>query len=306
MTAAAPRARPRTPARPALFLVALALGVLVTPGPAEADDAAQRQLLEQRIRLVAQLMADSPATQRIVASGNEQVLARLNEGRVHHSLAAERLARGDLAGAGQAVDEALRHIGAARRMVPDAPARTAALRQRYEQVSSSTERLLQAYRDRARRAPDHDNADLVAADMQLADARRLAAQSQYDNANRALARAEHHLLAGMTRLLNATTLDYSPSFSSQAEEFDYESNRYAALGDLVPLAVADLKPSPEAAALVERYVAAGRTLQAQAVRHAQAREYADALASIRNATAYVQRALLAAGLVTPAPTENPR
>ena len=70
-----------------------------------ADDPFARVQVEQKIRLVAKLITDSSAAQRIVASGNVEAVGRLDEARVHQALAEELLRRGDLAGARQAADD---------------------------------------------------------------------------------------------------------------------------------------------------------------------------------------------------------
>lgn len=112
---------------------ALAAALLVgAPCARAADDDAQRLQLEQKLKLVAKLVSDSPSAQRIATSGNAEAVAHLDEGRVHQALAADLLAKGDLAGARQAADHALHHLGMARRSVPDAPARREAARQRHE------------------------------------------------------------------------------------------------------------------------------------------------------------------------------
>lgn len=271
--------------------------------PARGDDAGPRQQIEQKLRLAEQLTSDSPTAQRIAASGHAQAIAHLDEGRVHHALARDLLARGDIAGALRAVDNALRHIGQARRLVPDAAARLAAARARYEQLSASTDRLLQAYRERARRQTGGGEAftESTATQTLLEQARRDAQQGRFEAALQALLRAQQQLLEGMGRLVTDATLDYTARFASPAEKFEHDLARYAGLEALLPLALAELRPTPDAQVLVERYASTGRTLHAQALRHALAGEHGQATATLESATLYLQRALLAAGLVTPTP-----
>lgn len=271
--------------------------------PARGDDAGQRQQIEQKLRLAEQLTSDSPSAQRIAASGHAQAIAHLDEGRVYHALARDLLARGDIAGARGAVDEALRHIGQARRMVPDAAARLAAARARYEQLSASTDRLLQAYRERARRQTGGGQTVTESTSTQtlLEQARQDARQARFDPALQALLQAQQQLLEDMGRLVTDATLDYTARFSSPAEKFEHDLARYAGLQELLPLALAQLRPNPDAQVLVERYASTGRTLHAQALRHALAGEHGQATAALENAMLYLQRALLAAGLVTPTP-----
>jgi hypothetical protein len=268
-----------------------------------ADD--PRVQVEQKLRLAAQLLADSPALQRISGSGNPQALAHLDEGRVHHALASEALVRGDFAGARREADEALRKLGLARRLVPDAAARHAAARQRYEQLSGGIERLIGAWRARTEAQPSADTGDLTAAVGLVATARQLAQEGRHEEANQNLLQAQGHVLAGMNRLLHATTLDYTLRPTHPAEEFEQELARHGGFADLLPLAMRELAPRADALKLLERYAETSRSLRAQALQQMRAGHAEAALDHIRNATLYVQRALLAAGLATPPATGNP-
>lgn len=288
-------------AGPALAL----LGVLALPvAMAAEDDAAARVQLEQRIRLTAQLMADHTTLQRIAASGNPQAAAHLNEGKVHHALAQDLLARGDLAGARRAADEALRHLGQARRLAPDTPARRAAARGRHEQMLANLDRLVQAWRERTDTAASLDeqstaDADLLAAVGLMHTARAFGTEQRYEESLHVLAAAESHVLAGMNRVLHARTLDYTARAGTPAEEYQLELARHGSLSDLVPLAVNDLKPRPDAMALIERYTEASTALRGQAQQRFAAGDLPQALAHLRNALLFVQRALTTAGLVVP-------
>lgn len=285
-----------------LLLAALALPVL--PCAAADDSAAARSAIDQRLRLTASLVADGSTAQRIIASGNPRAIAHLDEGRVHHALAQDLLAKGDLAGARRAADEALRNLSQARRLVPDTPAQLGLTRTRYEQMMASLERLVESWRQRlvaakAAASPDGGDNDLVAATGLMQTARGLGAEGRFDDAVRMLGTAETHVLAGMNRLMHASTLDYTARASTPAEEYQLELARHRSLADLVPLAVSDLKPRPEALILVDRYTEASSALRTQAEERLRAGDTQQALAHLRNALLYVQRALTAAGLVVP-------
>lgn len=290
----------RHPGPACTLVTALLLGL--PPALAAEGDPLARQQLEQKIRLTASLMADSPAAQRIDTSGNAEAVGHLNEGRLHHALAVDLLAKGDLPGARRAVDDALKHLGMARRMVPDTQARQALLRQRHEQLLGSVERLLDAWRGRGAGLPGDDGAEMTAAMGLIGGARGHAQAGRFEEANQALAQAERHVLTGMNRSLHATTLDYTVRPTSVAEAYQFELARHKGFAELLPLAVRDLKPNAEASALIDRYAETSHTLQSQAELQAQAGKADEALALIRNATLYIQRALLAAGLVSPQPT----
>lgn len=283
--------------------VALAAALLAGSGAALAqDEAVQRAQAEQRVKLVGTLLSDSRRAQRITASGSSEAVAHLDEGRVHHALALELMAKGDFSGARKAADDALKHLGQASRHVPDAPARREAARARHEQLLPSVERLLESLRTRAGTT---ESSDITAAIGLVSAARQQAQEGRYEEANQTLAQAERHVLDGMNRTLGATTLDYTMRAATPMEEFQVELARHRGLAELIPLAVRDLQPKGDALALIERYGESRSTLYGQAMQQFQSGDVVQALAHLRNATLFVQRALLAAGLVAPQPTGNP-
>lgn len=273
-------------------------------GPAQADDEAARQQVQQRLRMSGVLMADLETVERIAQSGRADAQTHLKDARQHQAQGEDLLQRGELASARREADEALRHITTARRLVPNPYARLAAQRQRYEQVHASLERLMESWRSRAG-AAGQDDADHRAALEQLKAAEAQAQAGRHDDAVLGLAEVERRVLAGMNRLLASGTLDYTVRAETPAQELELELRRHQSLAELLPLAVRDLHPSAEKLALIERYQDASQALQAQAVASGQRGEHAQALDHLRNATLFLQRALAAAGLVTPQPTGNP-
>ncbi len=268
---------------------------------AAADDGTLRSQLEQRLRLTAQLLGDSTSVQRIAGSGNMSAVSHLEQSRVHHALAQDLLARGELAEARRAADEALRLLAAARRSVPDAPARQAAARQRHEQLLAHIDRMVESWRTRA--SPGElDDGDMFAAMALVHTARGFGEQGRFLEGRLTLETAERHLLVGMNRLLHQRTLDYTARAANPLEEFQIELQRHGALADLVPLAIAELRPRAEALALIERHAQSSQALRSQAMQRFQAGEALQALADIRTAQSFVQRALGAAGLTVPAAT----
>lgn len=280
----------------------VAAGALVLASATAAEPDAARAQVDQRLRLTAAMMSDSATAQRIAGSGNARAIAHLDEGRVHHALAVDLLNKGDVAGARAAADEALKHLGLARRLAPGGAARAAVAQQRFKEMEASLDRLLASWRERAGAgAPDNDQ---LAAQELLARARAQAGESRFDEAVQSLVSAETHVLSGMNRLLHARTLDYTARAHTPAEEFELELARHGSLMELVPLALRDLDPRPDARVLIERYTEASATLRQQAQQQFKAGDAPAALANLRNALLYVQRALTSAGLVIPQPTGN--
>lgn len=275
----------------------LALGLLFVAGIATADD--ERTQAEQRVRLAARLIADSPAAQRIQASGNALAISHLDEGRLHLSSAEDALKAGDAARARKNAEESLIHLGMARRLVPDQPARQQALRQRHEQQLASVERLVEAWRVRA--GTNTDSALLDATGL-VGQAKRLGDEQRYDDSLRTLSAVEQRLLGGFTRLFASRELDYTPRATNPVEAYHEEMAGYSALSELVPVAVRELTPRTDARQLIERYTKSAQALHLQAQQRFETGDRDGALANLRSAVMYVQRALAAAGVVTPAPS----
>jgi len=287
------------PGRPAVAALVLALGSIPALG---ADDA--RAQAEQRVRLASRLIADSPAAQRILASGNGLATSHLDEGRLHLSLADEALRAGDYARARKAADDALQHLGMARRLVPDAPSRQQALRARHQEQFAALDRLLEAWRTRAGAQAGGDPALLDVA-LRFAQAQRLGEAQRYEEGLQLLASAQRLVLDGMNRSLVSREIDYTVRPADADEAFRAEMARHAALADLVPLALRELQPNAEARALIERYLQSGRTLQGQAMLRHGGGDARGAVEHLRGASEFVQRALQAAGVMTPGAAGDP-
>ncbi|MBL8343222.1 MAG: hypothetical protein JNL30_17280 [Rubrivivax sp.] len=282
--------------------LALPLLPAAMPAPAFAQGEEARAQAQQRVQLAARLLTDAATAQRISASGDRRAIAHHDEGRLHQSMAEDALRRGDLADARRQADEAVRHLAAARRLVPDGMARQAAARQRHAAMLANLERLMEAWRQRAGPATT-DDGDYFSAYGLMSTARQFAAEGRWEDGVHVLGAAERHVLDGMQRTLTSRELNYTQRAGSPAEELQFELQRHQALTGLLPLAVQELKPTPEAQALIDRYAQASRTLRSLALQRQRGGETAQALADIRNAMLYVQRALGAAGVATPAPSD---
>jgi hypothetical protein len=280
-------------ARAAAVLLALCAGTAL------ADES--RIQLEMRIRLAARLFADGPTVQRITASGNLQAINHMDEARLHQSLAEDAVQRGDLGAARREVEDALRLVGLARRPVPDSGTQQAVARQRFTQMQASLDKLIESLRQRLPPG-DATDGDLYAALGLIETARYFGDAGRHIEGVFTLEAAERHVLAGMNRALQGRDIDYTQRAATPQQEFELELQRHAALAELLPLAVNELRPGGDAAALIERYKDLSRSLRAQAQQKAQAGDVAAALAHLRNAMLYLQRALQAAGVSTPQPT----
>jgi len=130
--------------------LAATLALVLTVGSAlAADDGSTRAQLEQRIKLTAKLYGDGANSQRIAGSGNARAITLLARRPLCTRPRPSRpWPRATWQQPGVRLDEALRHISLARKLVPNASARQAEAQQRYNQRLATLERLLQAWRCR--------------------------------------------------------------------------------------------------------------------------------------------------------------
>lgn len=271
---------------------------------AQLEDGARRGSVEQKAALVQRILRDSPAARRIRTSGNAQAQQFLSAADEKYRLALGLLGDGRVEAGETAINDAMRLIAKAREIVPDSVQRADDQRLRYARSLGSTQSLLASALAHAGRAGVRHDADDIrrqiarAAEL-LEEARTLAGKERFDDANRMLQSAEQALLDGLNRAIGSATLDYTPRFETPADEFRFEIERFRSAQGLVPVALAQLQPSREAAGLAERYLEKSVGLRDAALVAAERREYPVALATIREATDWLQRALSATGLVTP-------
>lgn len=264
-----------------------------------------RELVMQKQAFLNQLLGDSLASARIAASGHPQAQQSMGAAREQYIRALAALQSGDLNNANELFNEAIWMIGMARQLAPDPASQGNEQRERYARLLASIESLGNSYNEHLShlgRGKRDDPAWLKVANL-IAKARALAG-SQAVEANRTLLQAEYELLAAFGSVLNTKSIDYKLHFSNQKDEFQFEFERNRSYVDLVPLAISEFKPSGEAIKVIARHVESNRALRDAAQRLVTVKNYKGALGNIRNGTAELQRALLAAGLVVPLEDKN--
>ena len=273
----------------------------VAPAAATPSSA---EVVRQKEALVRSLLGDSPLAARLNASQNADAKRFFATAQDHYNQAALHLQTGDTAKAEQFLNDAMWNIGRARQLVPDAASRLVEDKVRYARLLQGIDSLRASYARHLARAKERppggaSERELERIDALLDDAKTQMNAEKAQEAVRTLEQAEKALLVGINRLLGSTTLEYAEKFDTPAEEFAYEVERNRSLSDLVPLALAEIKPSEDARRLITRYVELNRTMREQALHEAGDKDHKAALKSIRTGTGYLQRALQAAGLVMP-------
>jgi len=270
-------------------------------GQAAAEVTPSLALVRQKEAFAARLLADVPAMERIAASGHAEATQLLERASGDYRKALAALEAGDRTRANALLNDVIGAMARARHLVPDPAAQLREERSRYAQLMASLDSLRASYRAHLAHL-DRDVLDdpaWRAVERLIGEARALETARRLHDANRVLLQAESLQLDAFGPLLSGKTLDYTAHFTNPADEFRFELERHMDYDALVPLAIAELNPTEGARRLVERYVATSVEMRRNAHRRAAAGDFSGALATIRAGTVYLQRALLAAGLVVP-------
>lgn len=265
---------------------------------AMGDESPRRRVIEQKSALVQRVLADSPLARRIATGGDDQARRYLAEAAAQHLRAQALAAEGRIQASEAAIDAAMALIGKARQLSPDRNQMQSEQQGRYAALRDSTQGLLAAARRHATRKPGEvEPPELSRGAGLVEEARGAADAGRFDDAQRALLGAERELLAGLARMLGSATLDYTLRFDTPAEEYRHETARFDSFRRLVPVALAGLKPAPDATRLAQQYAQRGLQLQNAAEQQSARGEMRAALETLREAIEWLQRALAAAGLV---------
>lgn len=274
-------------------------------GRAEADGSRLWSALQSKLQLVKLQLTRSPAVQRVQQGDHAVAKQRLADAQLAYERAAVEAGAGRQDAAIKLLDQALRDIVAASNLVPD-PAQAAARVRSQNQELRAAIRMFHALHKglSSRMGSIKLHAPSVGADIDRIDgmverADALLAGGQQQEANLLLSDAHQMVVSALNRMLTAETIVYALKFDSPAEEFRHELARNQSLEELVPIALARLNVSTDAAALAERYVRLSRGLVDAAQRQTGDGNYRGALKSLQDATNHLERALRIAGLVVP-------
>ena len=259
------------------------------------------QVVEPMLAMVDKILNRSPVAARVLTSQNEQARRHFTSARTLMSHAQALSASGQLHGADVLLNEAIWEISRAQQLVPDPGSQQAGERARFAQLEDSAvalQRTALIALPRAGGRPGESAERVARAGALVEQAVSLARANRYIEANRQLDQALVLLLKDASARLAGHTIVYDRRFADRREEFDFEAERYRSFERLVPLALLEFRPAPEALALIDRYVAQARELHDRG----EAQVGGDPIAAIKNivdGTDSLRRALQAAGLVVP-------
>ncbi len=269
--------------------------------PPVVTSAAMEAQVKQKIDFANMLVNVSKGAQRISASSNVQAKDMLGSARGHLDASRTALAAGDVGKAQTEVDESLKLVSAAARMVPSDSQEVTDPKFKYNELLDAIKTFESSYKQhRDRLAAKKGNAantlDTKKFQDALTQARGHADAGHYDEANKSLMGAQRMVTSALGALLNAETVVYDKNFTTPAEEYQYELARYKSYEELIPIAIEQRNPPATTLEKMRELAERAKGMHGEAVQQATKQDYATAIGNLQDATIQLQRALMIAGV----------
>ena len=293
-------------------LAAHTLPVVAQPSRIAQDGSSSSHVAAgSKLRLVERQLAQSPGVQRIRLSSNGPAKKQLAEAERLFAKAQGEIAAGQGDSARQLLDEALRQIVAASRLVPDVAQQEEQLRSRNAELREAITTFKSLHGSISSRMDTKKSQDarLSAADSKKIDGIVVTtdawvAQGRHHDANLLLIDAHKLVVSTLNKMLAAETIVYGLKFNSPAEEYRHELARNHSYEELIPIALAQFNSTLETAAQAERFTQQSRSLRDLAQKKANSGEYPVAVKTMQDATDHLQRSLRTAGVFVPQSLDN--
>lgn len=256
--------------------------------------------IKQKIA-IARIMTTGEAAQRVESSSDSSAKGLLNKAKTDISAAETSLKAGNNGKSLKAVTTALDNVKAAIDMVPlessmiDQRAKYSELVDNYKIYRDS---YAQQYALAKINGDIKFDAQINPKTLQKMDddAVVLSKNGKYAEANRILSQALEMVIIALTSVFEGQQVVYDKSFATAVEEFEYELARNKGFEDLIPIAIAQKRPSAGAIKLMDSYVAKSKKIAAEAKDFAAKGDHATAVLGLQESTRQIQRALVSAGV----------
>lgn len=290
----------------ALFLALLPVGALA----AEVENAAtriqaqtvDRAQLEKRFTSVGTLLSTSSAAKQIESSGDKDALTRHASAKQLYQQAKEAFAAGDLNSASRLLSEAsVTMFSAVRSAAPERLSSQKAQTDFNNKLESVKALLAAQKRISAEKTEIKDAADSARQiESLLADAQRLAAGNQIDEARATLDRAYLMAKASISSMRTGDTLVRSLNFASKEEEYHYELDRNDTHQMLIKVLVEESSRSnPSMDERMRAFLERAGQLRGQAESSASRGDFSGAIQLLETSTAELVKAIRNAGIYIP-------
>ncbi len=250
----------------------------------------------------AKMVLSSGSAKRVEASGNAEAIATLKQARDMITGAQSTLDGGSPADAMDQVDEGLRLVTAASRMITtESEMAGVNHKAQHEELLNSLSTYEKSYArnmERIKKAKQQPKKTLDEAEYNrlVGEGKDLGGKGDYVKANKALEQAQALITSVLTDMLHAQTVVYDKNFESPKEEYEYELARLESYEELVPLAIDQKQPKQRTLDLVDGFVEKAAKIKGEGLEIAAKGDYKMAIMAMQAATSNIQRALRMMGV----------
>lgn len=273
------------------------LALLLVAGAATAQPGKQ---LQMKLDYAKGVVLRSQSALRVENSNNAEAKAKLEEVRSLYRQARAAAGEGREEEAERLVNKALRQMPRVAQMVPNRATEREQAHKRYEELMRQVETFYSWGSDYGKRQKGEDAVaaalDTHQVKAAMADARRHAAANDYPKANVILERLLNDVINTANQAIGKQTITYDLNFATSADEYRYELTRNREFERLVPLAIAQRRPSAGVRSLMSRFVEKALRLRQEAEEQLKEEQFAAAIKSLQDSSAQFRNALKIAGV----------
>ncbi len=257
--------------------------------------------VKQKISFADMFVSQSSAATRVGNSDNDKAKVAYTDAHERLNKAKVAMDAGDLMLALSEVDESLRSMSTAARLVPT-PEQLAEQQQMFVALMEEVKTFEQSYKRNVERMEKSGRTDvrkhLSYAELEstVEAAESLHEINEIAAANRLMKTLQKTITTALGKILENQTVVYDKTFDTPLEEYEYELARYLSYEELVPLAIEQKRPSKRAVELMDQFVVKGKKTYNESLPVAKKKDYKTAILMLQGATFQIQRALRMVGV----------
>ncbi len=281
----------------------VALGQVDTSSfpPTKPPKPISENTVKQKISFADMFVSQSSAATRVANSDNDKAKVAYTDAHDRLNKAKVALDAGDLTLALHEVDESLRSMSTAARLVPT-PEQLEEQKQKFTALMEEVKTFEKSYKRNVERLEKSGRKDvrehLSYAELEstIEAAESLRDMKEISAANRLMKELQKTITTALGKILENQTVVYDKTFDTPLEEYEYELARYLSYEELIPLAIEQKRPSKRAIELMDQFVVKGKNIYQQSLPVAKKKDYKEAILMLQGATFQLQRALRMVGV----------
>jgi tetratricopeptide (TPR) repeat protein len=270
---------------------------LAAPESSEVKQVVSAAQVKQKLNFADMMITSSPPAKRVAASANADAKKLYAQAKQRLDSAHSALSAGDNAAAMQAVNESLRLMSDAGRLVPSETGED--YKAHYGELTDQMQGFEKSYQKnlaRGLKPKSGKELDQAEYDRLVKTAKVFAAQDQYQDAVKLMENASDMLTEALGALLESQTVVYDKNFATPKEEYEYELSRYDSYEELIPLAIEQRQPLEQTVKMMHDLAARAKDVRDQGVALAAKGDHKQAILALQAATERLQQALRLAGV----------